>query len=134
MANAKRSIKSSRRKKNIKLVTWVLYVRTTFNNTLITLADEKGNKISGYGTWVMWFKWAKQSTPYAAEMIAKAILTEAKDSFGLKSIGIKFKWLWLGRDGVFNAINTLSDIDITYIQETTPLQFGWCKGKRPKRN
>lgn len=134
MAIAKKSIKGSKRKKNIKLVTWVLYVRTTFNNTIITLADEKWNKISGHGTWVLWFKWAKQSTPYAAEMIAKSILTEARDNFGLKSIGIKFKWLWLGRDWVFNAINTMSDIDITYIQEATPLQFGWCKGKRPKRN
>lgn len=124
----------SKKKKNIKLPTWKLYVNTTFNNTHVTLTDEKGNKISWWWTWLAWFKWTKESTPYAAEMLTKDTVREARDLFGLKEIWIVVKGLWLWRDWVFKAINDLWWVEITYIQEKTPIQFGWCKRQRPKRN
>lgn len=121
------------KKKNIKLSSGLLYVNTSSNNTIITLTDEKGNKISWGGTGIIWYKWSKKSTPYAAEMLTKKLLEEAKN-YGLVQIGIIFKGTWLSRDGVFKAINDLGNIDITFIREATPIQFGWCKWKRQRRN
>lgn len=129
---AKRKI-ASKKKKNIKLPFGKLYVKTTFNNTIVTLTDENWNKISWWGTWLLGFKWTKKSTPYAAEVLTKQILQEARDNFGLKEIGIIFKWLGLWRDWVFKAINDLGWIDIMWIREDTPIQFGWCKRPRPRR-
>jgi small subunit ribosomal protein S11 len=124
----------AKKKRNVKLPVWKLYVKTSVNNTLVTLTDEKGDKISWWGTWLVGFKWTKQSTPYAAESLTKEIVREARDSFGLKEIWIELKGLWLGRDWVFKAINDLGWVDILYIRENTGIQFGGCKWVRPKRN
>ena len=123
-----------RKKKNIKLPVGTVYIHTSFNNTIVTITDPQWNKITWWGTGTLWFKGTKQSTPYAAEMLTKGLITEAKNDFWLKQIGIVAKGLWLGRDGVFKAINDIGWIDIMWIKEATALQFGGCKGKRQKRN
>lgn len=125
---------TSKKKKNIKLPSWKLHVQTSVNNTMVTLTDENWNKISWWGTWLAWFKWTKKSTPYAAEMVTKDMIKDARDNYWLKEIGIIVNGLWLWRDWVFKAINDLWWVDIMYIKEKTWIQFGWCKGKRPKRN
>lgn len=130
MPKKKQTVK---KKKNIKLISWKLYVLTTFNNTIVTLTDENWNKISWWWTWLMWFKWTKKSTPYAAEVLTKQILKEAKEQYWLKELWIIFKWAWLARDAIFKAINDTWWIEIIYIKEATPIQFGWCKRPRPRR-
>ncbi len=128
MANAKK------KKRNIKLPLWTVYITTSFNNTIVTITDTQGNKVIWWWTGQLWFKGTKQSTPYAAEMLTKQLMKEAKDNFWLKEVGIIAKWLWMWRDGVFKWINDTWGIDILWIKEATPIQHGWCKGKRPKRN
>lgn len=123
-----------KKKKNIKLPVATVHIHTSFNNTIVTITDPQGNKITWWGTGTLWFKWTKQSTPYAAEMLTKGLMMEAKNEFWLKQVGVVAKGLWLGRDGVFKAINDIGWIDIMWIKEATALQFGGCKGKRQKRN
>ena len=120
-------------KKDIKVVSGVLHVHTTSNNTLITLIDQEGNKILGGGTGKVGYKGSKKSTPYAAEVLTKQILKDGQ-GYGLKEIGIVFKGIGMAREGVFKAINEVGVIDIAYIKEQTGIQFGGCKGERPKRN
>ena len=121
------------KKKDIKVVSGVLHVHTTSNNTLITLIDQEGNKILGGGTGKVGYKGSKKSTPYAAEVLTKQILKDGQGC-GLKEIGIIFKGIGMAREGVFKAINEVGVIDIAYIKEQTGIQFGGCKGERPKRN
>lgn len=108
-------------------------MKTTTNNTLITLTNEEWDKILWGGTGLLWYKGAKKNTPYAAEVLTKRILKEAQ-GYGLKEIAIIFKWVGMSRDGVFKAVNEIGLIDITSIKEATGLQHGGCKRKRPKRN
>jgi len=124
---------TNKKKKTIKIMFGVLHVQTTPNNTLITLTNEQWDKIVGWGTGLVGNKWAKKSTPYAAEVLTKQLLREAQN-YGLKEIWIVFKGVGMSRDGVFKAVNEIGMIDIKYIKEATPLQHGGCKGKRPKRN
>lgn len=121
------------KKKDIKVVSGVLHVHTTSNNALITLIDQEGNKILGGGTGKVGYKGSKKSTPYAAEVLTKQILKDGQ-GYGLKEIGIVFKGIGMAREGVFKAINEVGVIDIAYIKEQTGIQFGGCKGERPKRN
>ena len=121
------------KKKDIKVVSGVLHAHTTSNNTLITLIDQEGNKILGGGTGKVGYKGSKKSTPYAAEVLTKQILKDGQ-GYGLKEIGIVFKGIGMAREGVFKAINEVGVIDIAYIKEQTGIQFGGCKGERPKRN
>lgn len=122
-----------KKKKDLKLDSGILHVRTTENNTIITLVDANWNKVLGWGTGKLWYKGSKKSTPYAAELLTKQILKDGQ-GIGLKEIGIIFRWAGLARDGIFKAINEIGLIDIKYIQEDTAIQFGWCKWKRQKRN
>ena len=121
------------KKKDIKIVSGILHVHTTSNNTLITLIDQQGNKILGGGTGKVGYKGSKKSTPYAAEVLTKQILKDGQ-GYGLKEIGIIFKGVGMAREGVFKAINEVGVVDIAYIKEETGIQFGGCKGERPKRN
>ncbi len=123
---------TAKKKKNIKISYWLLHVQTTPNNTIVTLTDENGNKVLGGGTGLVGYKGSKQSTPYAAEVLTKEILSQAKQ-YGLTQLGIIFKWTGLSRDWVFKAINDLGGIDIMFIKEATPIQFGGCKRFRPRR-
>lgn len=124
---------ATKKKKDIKIQMGILHVQTTQNNTIVTLTDERGNKILWWWTGLYGFKGARQNTPYAAEVTTKEILKEAQ-KYGLQRVGIVMKGIWLGREGVFKAINDTGNIEIEYIKENTPLQHGWCKRKRPKRN
>ena len=128
----KAKIATPKKKKDIKLDSWVLHVQTTDNNTILALVDENGNKVLGWGTGKLGYKGSKKSTPYAAELLTKQILKEAQ-ALGLKEIGVVFRWAWLARDGVFKAINEIGLIDIKYIKENTAIQFGGCKWRRKKR-
>ena len=127
------AVKKASKKKDVKIVSGILSVKTTDNNTLIVLTDKEWNKVLWWWTWLLWYKWAKKNTPYAAEMLTKSILKDAQGLW-LKDIWIIFRWAWMARDGVFKAINEIGMIDVMYIKEETSIQFGWCKGKRPKRN
>ena len=128
----KAKVTTPKKKKDLKLDSCTLHVQTTDNNTILALVDDNGNKVLGWGTGKLGYKWSKKSTPYAAETLTKQLLKEAQ-SFGLKEIAVIFKWTWLARDGVFKAINEIGLIDIKYIKENTALQFGGCKWKRKKR-
>jgi small subunit ribosomal protein S11 len=117
----------------VKVVSGVVHVHTTSNNTLITIVDAEWNKIVGGGTGKVGYKGSKKSTPYAAEVLTKQLLKEAQ-ALWLKEIGLVFRGTGMARDWVFKAINEIGVIDIQYIREETPIQFGGCKGLRPKRN
>ena len=126
-------VKAKAKKKDVKVVSGVVHVHTTSNNTLITVVDMEWNKIVGGGTGMVGYKGSKKSTPYAAEVLTKQLLKEAQ-GFGLKEIWLVFRWTGMARDWVFKAINEIGVIDILYIREETPIQFGGCKWIRPKRN
>ena len=130
----KKSTGINKKKKFPKIASGLLYMKTSKNNTIISLTDNDGNLILWGGAGSQWFKWSKKSSAYASEMVTKHVLTTAKNNCWLKEVWVIVKWVWLGRDGVWKAINEVWGIDIKYITEATPLQYGWCLGKRPKRN
>ena len=130
MAQKKKVVK---KRKDIKIPLGLLHVQTTNNNTIVTLTAPDGSKVIGWGTGTQSFKGSKKSTPYAAEVLTKSILTEGK-TYGLERVGIVFRGTGMAREGVFKAINETGIVEIEYIHENTPIQFGGCKRIRPKRN
>jgi small subunit ribosomal protein S11 len=96
-----------KKKKNVRLPIGKLYIQTTFNNTIVTLTDPQGNKVIGGGTGLLGFKGTKQSTPFAAEVLTKELVREAKDQYGLKEVQVIARGLGMGRDGVFKGINDI---------------------------
>lgn len=125
---------TTKKKKYPKVLEGIFHVNTSSNNTIINFTDLQWNKIFWSWCGAVWFKWTKESSAYAAEVLAKKIVKEAKENCGLKEATVVCKGVWLWRDWLFRAINELWWIDIASIRDVTPLQFGGTKGKRPKRN
>lgn len=131
-AAAAKATAAPKKKKDFKIASGVLHVHASDNNTIITLTDENGNKVLGWWTGLIWYKWSKKNTPYAAEVLTKQLLKEGQ-GYWLKEIGIVFRGIGISRDGIFKAVNEVWLVDLKYVREHTAIQFGGCKGKRPKR-
>lgn len=123
-----------KKKKYPKIASGLIKVRTTSNNTIINFTSNEWDTIIMWWTGSVGFKWTKESSAYAAEVLAKKILTEAKNNCWLKEVGVVMKGVGLGREGFYKAINEVGGIEIMYITENTPIQFGGVKWIRPKRN
>jgi small subunit ribosomal protein S11 len=118
-----------REKKNI--VNGVVYVNSTFNNTLITITDEMGNAISWSTAGMMGFKGARKSTPYAAQVAAEEAGKKAAEH-GLKNVRVVVRGPGSGRETALRALQSLGFI-ITSVRDSTPVPHNGCRPSKRRR-
>lgn len=108
-----------------------IYIQSTFNNTLITITDEKGGVIAASSAGALGFKGAKKSTPYAAQLAITAAVEKAKTR-GFSKANIYVSGVGSGRDAAVRAlINT--NIEAGIIKDITPNAHNGCRAKKPRR-
>jgi len=114
-----------------KLSSGVLYIQSTYNNTLITLTDKKGDAIMQLSSGAMGFKGAKKGTPFASSKIAGILADKAK-IMGVSDIDVVVKGVGAGRE---SAIRTFASkgIEINLIKDVTPVPHNGPKPKKPRR-
>ena len=125
--------KQTTRKKKIKrsFSKGVAHIHATFNNTIITITDEKGNAIAWSSSGVLGFKGAKNSTPFAAQEAAEACAKAALEQ-GIKTVDVDVKGPGAGRESAVRALAT-AGLTITSIVDTTPIPHNGCRPpKRPR--
>ena len=125
--------KQTTRKKKIKrsFSKGVAHIHATFNNTIITITDEKGNAIAWSSSGVLGFKGAKKSTPFAAQEAAEACAKAALEQ-GIKTVDVDVKGPGAGRESAVRALAT-AGLTITSIVDTTPIPHTGCRPpKRPR--
>ena len=125
--------KQTTRKKKIKrsFSKGVAHIHATFNNTIITITDEKGNAIAWSSSGVLGFKGAKKSTPFAAQEAAEACAKAALEQ-GIKTVDVDVKGPGAGRESAARALAT-AGLTITSIVDTTPIPHNGCRPpKRPR--
>ena len=105
-----------------------VYIKSTFNNTIVTICDEEGNVLSWASSGMLGFKGAKKATPYASQMAAKSALEKAK-SFGLSSVKIFVSGVGSGRESAVRGMNDPT-IRVESIKDITPIPHN---GPRPKK-
>src|SRR3989338_1955652 len=115
-------------KKIIITGTGKIYVSTTFNNTIITATNEKGDTIAWSSSGNVGFKGTRKSTPYAATLATEKVLKVARED-GLQNVEVFVKGPGAGRDAVLRAIRN-SGISISMIADVTPIPHN---GPRPKK-
>ena len=106
-----------------------VYVYASFNNTLITATDNKGQTISWGSSGKSGFKGTRKATPYAATTAVESVLKSAKEKNGIKKVEVFVKGPGPGRDAALRGIRA-SGIEIVSIADTTPVPFD---GPRPKK-
>ena len=119
--------KQTTRKKKIKraFTKGVAHIHATFNNTINTITDEKGNAIAWSSTGVLGFKGAKKSTPFAAQSAAEAAGKAAVEQ-GIKSVDVDVKGPGAGRESAIRALAN-AGLTITSIIDTTPIPHNGCR-------
>ena len=109
-----------------------IYIKATFNNTIMTITDTQGNAIGWSSTGVHGFKGSRKSTPFAARVAADDALKKAVES-GMKSVDVFVKGPGSGRESALRAISAIEDIRITSINDITPVPHNGCRPPKQRR-
>ena len=125
--------KSTTRKKKVKrsFTRGVAHIHSTFNNTIVTITDEKGNVIAWSSAGALGFKGAKKSTPYAAQQAAEAAGKSAYDQ-GLRSVDVDVKGPGNGREGAIRSL-AVSGLQVLSITDSTPIPHNGCRPPKRRR-
>ena len=129
VTKAKRTTKKRREKKNIEK--GAAHIRSTYNNTIITLTDVNGNAISWASAGELGFKGSKKSTPYAAQTAAEHAAKIAVDN-GMKTVEVLVRGPGAGRESAIRALAT-AGLEITMIKDVTPIPHNGCRPPKRRR-
>ena len=129
MAQKAKVTRKKRVKKNI--ASGVAHVHSTFNNTIVSIADEAGNIVSWSAAGVLGYKGSRKSTPYAAQMVAEAAAKSAMDH-GMKKVEVEVKGPGPGREAAIRALAT-AGLEITSINDVTPVPHNGCRPPKKPR-
>jgi len=121
----------SGKKKVVVETNGMAFIRATFNNVIVTIADQYGNCISWSSSGKEGFKGSRKSTPYAAQVASTTAATEAVN-LGLKRVDVFVKGPGSGRESAIRALNT-SGLDITSIRDVTPIPHNGCRPPKRRR-
>ena len=121
--------KKKKIKKNIPV--GIAHVNATFNNTIITITDTKGNAIAWSSAGAEGFKGSRKSTPFAAQLDAENAGKKAKDN-GVKTLEIEVRGPGSGRESALRALQSTGFI-ITSIKDVTPIPHNGCRPPKRRR-
>lgn len=108
------------------------FVKSTFNNTVVTLTDPNGNVLSWGSGGTAGFKGSRKSTPYAAQLAAEKAAAAAMEH-GLRDVEVYVKGPGSGREAAVRAIQA-SGIRVSSIRDVTPIPHNGCRARRRPRN
>ncbi len=108
-----------------------VHVNATFNNIIVSITNKTGQVISWSSAGKMGFRGSKKNTPYAAQMAAQDCAKVATDA-GMKKADVFVKGPGSGREGAIRALNN-SGIEVTSIQDVTPLPHNGCRPAKKRR-
>lgn len=114
-----------------KLASGKLNILATFNNTLVTLTDPKGNTVMAASSGALGFKGSRKSTPFAAAKVGE-IIGEKAQQMGMKESEVIIRGVGAGRESALRAFSG-KGINITKITDMTPVPFNGPRAKKPRR-
>lgn len=127
---ARRTTRTKRReRKNIDR--GVAHIKSTFNNTIVTISDPVGNAISWSSAGSLGFKGSRKSTPFAAQMAAEAAAKEAMEH-GLKEVECYVKGPGAGREAAIRALQA-AGLEVNMIKDVTPIPHNGCRPPKRRR-
>ena len=129
MAQAKKVIRRRREKKNIER--GQVHIRSSFNNTIVTITDTNGNALSWASAAGLGFRGSKKSTPFAAQSAAETAANNAKE-YGLKSVDVYVKGPGSGRESAIRSLQA-AGLEVTMIKDVTPIPHNGCRPPKRRR-
>ena len=128
-ANKKKVIKKRRERKHIEK--GAAHIRSSFNNTMVTITDLNGNAISWASSGGLGFRGSRKSTPYAAQMVAETAAKAAMEH-GLKTVEVYGKGPGQGRESAIRALQS-AGLEVNMIKDVTPIPHNGCRPPKRRR-
>ncbi|MBQ3096405.1 MAG: 30S ribosomal protein S11 [Clostridia bacterium] len=128
-AGKKVAIKKRRERKNIEK--GAVHIRSSFNNTLVTITDVAGNAISWASAGGLGVRGSRKSTPFAAQTAAETAAKAAMEH-GLKSVEVFVRGPGSGREAAIRALQTVG-LEVTMIKDVTPIPHNGCRPPKRRR-
>ena len=125
--------KATRNKKKVSknVVAGVAHIKSTFNNTLVTISDLNGNVISWASSGGLGFRGSRKSTPFAAQMAAETATKAAMDH-GMKTVEVLVKGPVSGREAAIRALQS-TGLEVNSIKDVTPIPHNGCRPPKRRR-
>jgi len=108
-----------------------VFIQATFNNTIVTVTDLRGNALSWASAGGLGFRGAKKSTPFAAQTTAESAANKAKE-FGLRELHVFVKGPGVGRESAIRSLGTLG-FRVKSIHDVTPIPHNGCRPRKRRR-
>jgi len=109
----------------------IAHIKATFNNTIVTISDAQGRTVSWASAGTVGFKGSKKSTPFAAQLAAKATAAEAMD-LGIRRVEVWVKGPGTGREAAIRSLSA-SGLEITALKDVTPIPHNGCRPPKRRR-
>ncbi len=109
----------------------IAHIQATFNNTIVTITDTKGNVVSWSSSGRVGFKGSRKSTPFAASLAGEACAKEAL-SYGVKKVEVRVKGPGPAREAAIRSLQA-AGLDITAIRDVTPIPHNGCRPPKRRR-
>ncbi|HKL86897.1 MAG TPA: 30S ribosomal protein S11 [Treponemataceae bacterium] len=108
-----------------------VYIQATFNNTIVTITDLKGNALSWASSGGLGFNGAKKSTPFAAQTVAETAVQKAL-TYGLREVHVFVKGPGVGRESAVRSLGALG-LKVKSISDVTPIPHNGCRPRKTRR-
>jgi len=129
---ATRKSNSKTKKKDRKVITHgIMFIHSTFNNTIITITDTEGKVLTWASGGMVGFKGSRKSTPFAAQLAAEKALKDA-ENFGLRSLDVRVKGPGAGRESAIRSIGS-TPLQVRSIKDVTPIPHNGCRPPKKRR-
>lgn len=128
---AKKTAARPKRKERKNIEYGVAHIRSTFNNTIVTITDAKGNAISWASAGELGFKGSRKSTPFAAQMAAEQAAKAAMEH-GMKQIEVFVKGPGAGREAAIRSLQA-AGLEVNLIKDVTPIPHNGCRPPKRRR-
>ena len=129
MAKADAKKRTTRRRERKNIEKGAAHIKSTFNNTMVTITDVAGNAISWASAGGLGFRGSRKSTPFAAQMAAETAAKTAMEH-GMKSVEVFVKGPGAGREAAIRALQS-TGLEVNMIKDVTPIPHNGCRP--PKR-
>jgi small subunit ribosomal protein S11 len=123
--------KSTKKKKIAVDISGIAHIKSTFNNTIVTITDLQGNVVAWSSAGRVGFKGSKKSTPFAAQKAAQSSAKEAMD-LGVKKVEVWVKGPGAGRESAIRSLQT-AGLQISAIKDVTPIPHNGCRPPKRRR-
>ena len=128
---AKQVRKTRKRKERKNIERGSAHIKSTFNNTMVTITDTAGNTVSWSSAGTLGFKGSRKGTPYAAQMAAEVAAKAAMDH-GMKSIEVFVKGPGSGREAAIRSLQA-TGLEVDLIKDVTPIPHNGCRPPKKRR-